>query len=378
MIPFARMLKYGYVREVKIQKVDTTNTSTVVLFDNGELYGFGQNTFGVLGLGHTDIVFDMTLLSSGVSDVWCGQSDILIRKGDNFYYAGAGQILGSTNVASNIFVDCTSMFGTLNTGNIKKIQLSLGTLVLMNDNKLYACGFNNGFYGNGSFNRVQTLTQIQTDVLDVKTNRNGTAWIKKTDNKLYACGQNSSYQTGAGTSSTVATYTLISKFASVDLDNLSVADSTAFYYSGAALYGSGTKMGNGNNTSTASNFNGSVVFTLSNYVKMYSTNWGTTSPFIMGSSTANGIPDSLNFCGTNSYGAYGTGSTGTVTAFTPMSTLNSVISDFTKITQIQSNAYGTYVVADNKLYCAGYAGGGAVPGVNTGNQLSFIEVVLPI
>lgn len=379
MLPLSRLLKYGAMKVPAIQKMDTTTTSTVMLYDNGNLYGYGLNSSGVLGLGHSNVVTEITLLSTDVTDVWCAQSDILIQKGDKFYYSGAGQIIGSSNVTVNTFTDCTASFGSLKVSDIKKIQLSLGMAVLSTSGNLYCCGFNNGFYGNGTFNRISTLsTVLATGVLDIKTNKNGTMWIVKNDGRMYTSGKNDFYQSGAGTNATISTFTQAGTFTSLtNLDKLYVSDTSTYYDSGTGILASGNKLGNGNNATTAHTFRGVVGYDYTLYAgKMYGNSYSAAAPFILGSSVAGGVATSLNFCGTNTYGAYGTGNTTAATTFQPMSSLSELI-DFSKLQHVASSAFGTSIIADGKLYVSGDSQYGSIPGQSTGVVLSFINKPLP-
>ena len=145
---------------------------TIILQNNGTLWGCGKNNYGQLGLEDTNNRYTFTVISTNpgnIRSIHCGENHTIILKsdstlwgcGDNSY----GQLgLGDTNY-STVF---TKLFASTN--DIKTIYCgSEYTIVLKNDGTLWGCGYNNyGQLGLGDTTNRKTFTQITANANDIK------------------------------------------------------------------------------------------------------------------------------------------------------------------------------------------------------------------
>lgn len=177
----------------------------VALFDSGNLYGWGYNGTGCLGLGHANIVYVPTLLATGVLEFRAPTSltysiantRLLIKKSDNFWYGagynGYGQLGNASTANSSVFVKFTAL-GT-NVKNIWNLGAEYGCVVADTGTALMMAGYNGyGQFGNGN-------GATQTSFLNVST-----AWgyvAGTNDNVITVTGGFGYYNTAASSTSTI-------------------------------------------------------------------------------------------------------------------------------------------------------------------------------
>lgn len=137
--------------------------STWVLFANGNLYTWGYNILGQIGLGHNTHTYLPTLSATGVTDVYdhpsnggyaIGYNRLFIKKTDNYIYFsgynGYGAGGDGTTINRNAWTQVTSLGTT-----VKKVY-NLGTdygmtVFQKDDNTIWACGKNqDGCFGVGA------------------------------------------------------------------------------------------------------------------------------------------------------------------------------------------------------------------------------------
>lgn len=97
MLPFPIISSRNILPKKVIKKMDGAS-NVFILYDNGELYGFGRNLYGELGVGVKTPVTTVRLLETNVSKMWVGLCDILFVKGGSYYTAGIGYLVDSTNI----------------------------------------------------------------------------------------------------------------------------------------------------------------------------------------------------------------------------------------------------------------------------------------
>ena len=150
------------------------------LFDNGNLYMWGYNQFGQLGVGDTAAHWTPVLSATGVSKVFAPQHygtygdyiRFFIQKTDGTIwgagYNGFGALGDGTTVDKTTWTQITS----LGTNTVKLFNLGgyVGcTFALKSDGSIWACGYNGyGCLGDG------TLTN-RSSFVDVTTNWGGPA-----------------------------------------------------------------------------------------------------------------------------------------------------------------------------------------------------------
>ena len=187
---------------------------TFILENDGTLWGCGANGGGQLGLGDTTNRTTFTQITTNADDirsVYCGINHTVILKNDGTLWGcGAndnGQLgLGDTTNRTT-FTQITT-----NADNIKEIYCGgYHTLILKNDGTLWGCGYNaNGELGLGDTNSRYTFTKITTNGDNIKEIYCGYhTLILKNDGTLWGCGRNDYGQLGLGDTTNRTTFTKI-------------------------------------------------------------------------------------------------------------------------------------------------------------------------
>ena len=143
---------------------------TIVLKNDGTLWGSGYNVYGQLGLGDANDRTIFTKITDNVKSVYCGYDHTIILKNNNTLWGcghnNNGQLgLGDTNDRTTF----TQI--TINTNNIKSVYCGRNhTIILKNDGTLWGCGYNSqGQLGLGKDKSDKiTFTQIITNTDNIK------------------------------------------------------------------------------------------------------------------------------------------------------------------------------------------------------------------
>ena len=177
---------------------------SLILKNDGTLWGCGYNYYGNLGLGDTtnrNIFTQITTNTDNIKEVYCGGSYTIILKNDGTLWGcganGGGQLgLGDTTNRTT-FTQITT-----NTDNIKEVYCGGSyTIILKNDGTLWGCGANGGGQlGLGDTTNRTTFTQITTNTDNIKEVYCGGSYtiILKNDGTLWGCGANGGGQLGLG------------------------------------------------------------------------------------------------------------------------------------------------------------------------------------
>lgn len=153
---------------------DIYGLSAWALFDNGNLYTWGINTYGQLGLGDTTNRWTPNLSNTGVTKVYSHVSNsqrapdyirLYILKGGELYgcgYNGFYQLGDGTNVSKSVWTKITAA-GT-NPKSVWNLGSYTGCLIVQkSDNTIHICGYNGyGNLGNGNTSNITTLTNLST------------------------------------------------------------------------------------------------------------------------------------------------------------------------------------------------------------------------
>ena len=177
---------------------------SLILKNDGTVWGCGYNSYGQLGDNTTTnnrkTLVQMTN-ATDVKAIACGNNHSLILKNDGTVWGcgmnNYGQLGNGTTTDNNI-----TLVQMTNATDVKTIACGdIYSLILKNDGTVWSCGYNNkGQLGTGDTNNVTSLTQIPnvTDVKGVACGNNNSL-ILKNDGTVWGCGSNYYGQLGDGT-----------------------------------------------------------------------------------------------------------------------------------------------------------------------------------
>ena len=234
----------------------TTNTSdikeiycgayhTFILKNDGTLWGCGANDYGQLGLGDTARRYTFTQITTNfdnIKEICCGWCHTLILKNDGTLWGcganGSGQLGLRDTTNRKTFTEITT-----NTNNIKSVYCgSEHTLILKNDGTLWGTGLNNeGELGLGDTNSRTTFTQITTNANDVKEIYCGYnhTFILENDGTLWGCGYNANGELGLGDTTNRYTFTEVTTNADDVKEIYCGQNHTVILKNDGTLWGSG-------------------------------------------------------------------------------------------------------------------------------------------
>lgn len=151
---------------VLFSKVSCGLSFTLALSLNGDVYSWGRNVYGQLGLGNTNDISVPTLISSNgsnVVDIACGNNHAIVLKSNGTLWG-----CGLNNVGQLGTGTTTSSFTTLvqitnNTNWVRIFAFADNTVAINSLGEIYICGSNaNGQIATGSNSPLlyRTLTKI--------------------------------------------------------------------------------------------------------------------------------------------------------------------------------------------------------------------------
>ena len=203
MLPFARMVKFGNIREVtKIRKMVTDGTSGILfLTTSGKLYAAGPNTNGKFG-DVTTSADKWTLIYENVDDFYYSPTWTFLKLKDGQYMC-SGETTAFGYPTSNIFVNCSSIFNAV-TGTIIDVQVNalrncIG--VLTNLGELWFIGTNTQYIFGMSTPSSSTSFVKNTIVSDVKSFKlmYANVWALTNSGVLYGSGNPNASQIPSST-----------------------------------------------------------------------------------------------------------------------------------------------------------------------------------
>ena len=198
-----------------IKEIHCGEDHTFILENDGTLWGCGYNAYGQLDLGDTSNRYTFTQITTNADDiksVYCGMYHTLILKNDGTLWGAGynyhGQLgLGDTN-SRTTFTQITT-----NTSDIKSVYCGYNhTFILKNDGTLWSTGCNDrGQLGLGDTTNRTTFTQVTTNTNDIKEIYCGGlhTFMLKNDGTLWGTGVNSEGELGLGDGTNRYTFTQV-------------------------------------------------------------------------------------------------------------------------------------------------------------------------
>lgn len=159
----------------RVKKATTTGQDSFALLENGDLYVWGANTYGQLGLGHTTAVGVPTLSAQSVVDFFShytnaaystSPSKMYIRSVDNIIYAAGYNAYGQLGTGDAANKSTWTLSWNTNTQGEVRAVYNLGAdfgcgVILTADNRMMVCGRNlQGQLGTGNGSDVRNWTDV--------------------------------------------------------------------------------------------------------------------------------------------------------------------------------------------------------------------------
>jgi alpha-tubulin suppressor-like RCC1 family protein len=195
---------------------------TIVLMEDGSIYGCGYNSAGELGNGTTNssnILTKMIIPNSIPNDVVpisvaCGFNLTIVVFSDNTVYGTGYNLYGQLGLGNNNTYNVSSLTQMITTGLIP-VYVACGydfTLILMKDGSIYGCGDNlDGQLGNTNIKQTNTtLTPMQNMPLATPLSivcGFHTAIVLMQEGTIYGTGGNSDGELGIGNTNNVSNLT---------------------------------------------------------------------------------------------------------------------------------------------------------------------------
>ena len=204
-------IQYFNTNSIKIVEVYANYHSSWCLADNGDLYSFGDNPDGQLGVGSTTDQYTPTLCQSDVAEVWVGrhaQNSVFIKKTNGQIWAcgenGSQQLSASgTTVDQSNFVRCKYPDGSyLGSDCVKFIPGYNQTYMLKDNGTVWAVGYNASInLGLGDtvlrpyFEQMPIHRRTATDISIIGNSTTEGLLILLDDGQLLSVGPGASNQT---------------------------------------------------------------------------------------------------------------------------------------------------------------------------------------
>jgi len=240
---------------------------TILLMNDGTLYGSGYDAYGQLGFGSKPMsqytFIELTTLTGKTpTAVSCGINHTILLMTDGTIYGSGynyyGQLGIATNTDSTVFTQMTPV------ENKTPIAISCGgdfTIVLMSDGTIYGTGVNgSGQLGDGTTTYRNTLTKMTSiaNKTPIAISCGYTfTMVLMSDGSIYGTGLNTSGQLGNGITTNSSTLTLLNNNTGYLAKSISCGSNhTIITMSNDTIYGTGMntygQLGNGTTTNASS------------------------------------------------------------------------------------------------------------------------------
>lgn len=213
MIPFARVLKYGNTVKLstKVKQV-SHRLDTLVLWEDGQLWGSGYNRYGQISgtASNTNPVKEWTKISDGVDEILGAWNSGFALKMKNGQLFAAGDLPWAAAGTQASLIDVTDKL--LVPGKTITQYSFSGTCVMCvtSDNILYGLSstLSRGVLGNGvTIGAQYSFIQLATGVRKCVTDGNESFYIT-TAGRLWCTGWNNAGSLGTANSTQVNTWQL--------------------------------------------------------------------------------------------------------------------------------------------------------------------------
>jgi alpha-tubulin suppressor-like RCC1 family protein len=303
----------------KVVAVSAGNNHSLILLESGEVYAFGNNSYGQLGDGtttrkNTPVKVLAPWGSTKVIDISSGRdhSLFLLENGDLY---GVGRNFNG-QLGDGTYTDRTSPVKLLKPWGTTKISdMSTGdthTLVLLETGEVYSCGFNSsGQLGNGTTNNTNTPVKVlspwgSTKVIEVSNGIRHSLFLLETG-EVYGVGSNTYGEIGMSTNESRLTPAKVqSTWGSTKAVGINAGHLHSHYIlETGEVYASGY------------NYGGRLGSTLADLYQFtpiqVNTPWGTTKVISVSASSEHSLflleTGEFYGAGSNSYGEVGDGTT---------------------------------------------------------------------
>ena len=199
------------------------NAHILITCKDGSVWGCGDNSFAQLGIDvgdNTIVLENVTNFTkstiNNVKKVACGQDHTIVLKNDGTVWGIGYNLEGELGTS-----DTENKYTFVNTNmtNVKDIVCGYWyTFVLTNNNEVYATGYNNkGQLGLGDTTDRHSFTKVNiSDVSQIACGFNNT-YILKTNGGVYATGHNNYGQLGLGDTTNRHSFTKVTTEDSYDI-----------------------------------------------------------------------------------------------------------------------------------------------------------------
>ena len=342
---------------------------SLILKNDGTLWGCGANNYGQLGLGdNTNSRTTFTQITTNTDDiksVYCGYAHTLILKNDGTLWGCGRNYEGQLGLGDTTNRTTFTKI-TTNTDDIKSVYCGgYYTLILKNDGTLWGCGYNgHGELGLGDTTNKNTFTQITTNANDIKEIYCGYnhTFILKNDGTVWGCGYNSYGQLGLGDTNNRNIFTQVTTNAD-DIKQIYCG-----WYHTIILENDGTLWGcgaNGNGQLGLGDANNRAIFTqiITNTNNIKSVCCAYYDTFILKND------GTLWGCGWNNWGQLGLGDGNGRYTFTQVTTNTNDIKEI-----YCSDAYVFILKNDGTLWSTGFNGDGRLGLGDGSHRYTFTQV----
>lgn len=179
-----------------VKKMSLSSTHSILLLENGDVYGCGSNQFGELSINKSELITTSEFIKinlTNIIDVACGNNFTYFLKNDGTLFSIGKNSEYQLGIGHNDEV--TELQQILTISNVKKIYAYENyVLAITTENQLYVQGYNVGGILGLNENTKNTVIKLFTKVLEnvkyIKSYDNKHVFAIKNDKTLYITGVN--------------------------------------------------------------------------------------------------------------------------------------------------------------------------------------------